>query len=37
MNAIWGHVSGVVTVVLMLTFVGIWAWPSEDRDREQRT
>jgi cytochrome c oxidase cbb3-type subunit 4 len=27
MNAsIWGHLSGVVTLVLMLVFLGIWFW-----------
>jgi cytochrome c oxidase cbb3-type subunit 4 len=25
-NPIWGHVAGVVTVVLMLVFLGIWYW-----------
>ena len=26
MTATWGHVVGIVTVVLMLTFVAIWIW-----------
>ncbi|HEX7037320.1 MAG TPA: cbb3-type cytochrome c oxidase subunit 3 [Pseudomonadales bacterium] len=26
MSAFWGNVAGVVTVVLMLTFIGIWVW-----------
>lgn len=26
MNPIWGHVAGVVTVILMATFIGIWIW-----------
>ena len=26
MNPIWGHISGVVTVILLLTFIGIWIW-----------
>lgn len=26
MNPIWGHLAGVITVILMLTFVGIWIW-----------
>lgn len=26
MSDFWGHLSGVVTVVLMLTFIGIWVW-----------
>ena len=24
MTPFWGHLSGVVTVVLMITFIGIW-------------
>jgi cytochrome c oxidase cbb3-type subunit 4 len=26
MSPFWGHVTGVVTVVLMLVFIGIWGW-----------
>ena len=26
MNPLWGHVAGVVTLVVMLVFIGIWAW-----------
>ena len=26
MNEIWGHVIGVITLVLMLIFIGIWVW-----------
>ena len=26
MNPVWGHVAGVITVVLMVTFIGIWIW-----------
>ncbi|HET7662584.1 MAG TPA: cbb3-type cytochrome c oxidase subunit 3 [Rhodanobacteraceae bacterium] len=26
MNPIWGHVVGVITVILMSTFLGIWYW-----------
>ncbi len=26
MNPIWGHVVGVITVVFMGTFIGIWIW-----------
>lgn len=26
MNPLWGHAAGVVTVILMLTFIGIWIW-----------
>ena len=33
MNPIWGHVAGVVTVLLMLLFVGIWIWAWRKRHR----
>ncbi len=26
MNPLWGHAAGVITVLLMLTFIGIWVW-----------
>ena len=26
MSAFWGHLIGVIIVVLMLTFIGIWVW-----------
>jgi cytochrome c oxidase cbb3-type subunit 4 len=26
MNPLWGHFAGVITVILMLTFIGIWIW-----------
>ena len=28
MNPIWGHIVGIVTVIVMLVFIGIcvWAW-----------
>jgi len=26
MNALWGHVIGIFTLILMLAFIGIWAW-----------
>lgn len=26
MNPVWGHVAGVVTAILMVTFIGIWIW-----------
>ena len=35
MTASWGHVSGVITVALMIAFVGVWAWawlPNHKRD-----
>jgi cytochrome c oxidase cbb3-type subunit 4 len=26
MNPLWGHIAGVVTVIVMLAFIGIWIW-----------
>ncbi len=26
MSDIWGHLTGVLIVVLMLAFIGIWVW-----------
>ena len=26
MTPFWGHLIGIVTLVVMLTFIGIWAW-----------
>lgn len=26
MSAFWGNLSGVVTVILMVVFIGIWIW-----------
>ena len=26
MSPLWGHLIGFVTLVLMLAFIGIWAW-----------
>ncbi|HEX7112582.1 MAG TPA: cbb3-type cytochrome c oxidase subunit 3 [Mizugakiibacter sp.] len=26
MSPLWGHLEGVITVILMLTFLGIWIW-----------
>lgn len=26
MNPIWGHVIGVFTVAIMLSFIAIWIW-----------
>jgi cytochrome c oxidase cbb3-type subunit 4 len=25
-NPLWGQVIGIITLVLMLVFLGIWAW-----------
>lgn len=33
MNALWLHVVGVLTLVLMLTFIGIWTWAWHPRHR----
>lgn len=33
MNPVWGHIAGVVTVLLMLTFVGIWIWAWNGRHK----
>jgi len=35
MNPLWGHVIGIVTLVVMLAFLGVWAWawlPYHKRD-----
>lgn len=26
MSALWGNLAGVITVVLMVVFIGIWIW-----------
>jgi cytochrome c oxidase cbb3-type subunit IV len=26
MSAAWGHLVGVLTVLIMLSFIGIWLW-----------
>ena len=26
MNPLWGHLAGVITLAVMLAFLGIWAW-----------
>ena len=33
MDPFWGHLSGVVTVVLMAIFIGIWIWAWRKRHR----
>jgi len=33
MDPFWGHLTGVVTVVLMLVFIGIWIWAWRKRHR----
>ena len=26
MSPLWGHIAGVVTLVAMMAFIGIWVW-----------
>lgn len=26
MNPLWGQMSGVITVILLVVFIGIWIW-----------
>ncbi|HOX70580.1 MAG: cbb3-type cytochrome c oxidase subunit 3 [Dokdonella sp.] len=26
MSPLWGHLSGVITVILLLSFIGTWIW-----------
>jgi len=33
MSPVWGHVTGVITVILMLVFIGIWIWAWRKRHR----
>ncbi len=33
MSALWGHFSGVITTVLMLSFIGIWIWAWNGRHK----
>jgi cytochrome c oxidase cbb3-type subunit 4 len=33
MSPFWGHLIGVVTLVLMATFIGIWIWAWRPRHR----
>ena len=33
MDPFWGHLTGIVTVLLMLVFVGIWIWAWRKRHR----
>lgn len=34
MNEIWGHVVGVIILLLMATFIGIWIWAWQKRHRK---
>ncbi|AMN45998.1 cbb3-type cytochrome c oxidase component FixQ [Steroidobacter denitrificans] len=33
MSAFWGNFAGVVTVILMVCFIGIWVWAWRPRHR----
>ena len=33
MNPAWGHLAGVITLILFATFVGIWIWAWRKRHR----
>jgi cytochrome c oxidase cbb3-type subunit IV len=33
MNALWGHAIGVITLLLMAIFIGIWIWAWLPRHR----
>lgn len=33
MNTFWGHFAGVVTLILMLTFITIWIWAWRPRHK----
>lgn len=26
MSPLWGHIAGIVTLLLMILFIGIWVW-----------
>ncbi|MDR2213869.1 MAG: cbb3-type cytochrome c oxidase subunit 3 [Pseudomonadales bacterium] len=26
MNPLWGHLSGIITLLVMLSFIGVWIW-----------
>jgi cytochrome c oxidase cbb3-type subunit 4 len=34
MNPLWGHAAGVITLILMFTFIGIWIWAWSSRHRK---
>lgn len=33
MSPIWGHIIGVITVIMMVTFIGIWIWAWRKRHK----
>lgn len=34
MSALWGNLIGVFTVVLLVTFIGIWIWAWRKRHKD---
>ena len=34
MNPAWGHLAGVITLILFAAFVGIWIWAWRKRHRK---
>lgn len=34
MNPLWGHAAGVITVLLMVLFIGIWVWAWRKKHRQ---
>ena len=37
MSEIWGHLTGVIIVVMMITFISIWAWAWSGRHKKAFT
>ena len=35
MNPAWGHVAGVITVILMLSFIDTWIWVWNRRHKQK--
>ncbi|MBO9663012.1 cbb3-type cytochrome c oxidase subunit 3 [Dokdonella sp.] len=35
MNALWGHLTGVLIVLMMASFVGIWIWVWNGRHKSK--
>ena len=35
MNGFYGHFLGVITVLIMLSFIGIWVWAWSPHHREK--
>lgn len=34
MSVLWGNLAGVITVVLMVVFIGIWIWAWQRRHKK---